>query len=179
MYAEDEQILLAIKNEDQVSMKAFYLTQKHPFISFIQMKFSLDEETAGTLYQDCYTDMFVNIRAGKLQAPLKASLKTYLFSIGKYKSLNYLRNRVSTTSNNEFPDIPIEPEVERSLELKEKGKMVRILLQKIGDPCKRLLTLLYIEEKDYDEAGSILGIEKTGTLRKRKFDCLKKLRTFI
>lgn len=179
MYAEDEKILLAIKNEDKVKMKAFYLTEKSPFISFLQKKFSLDEETAGTLYQDSYTDMFVNIRAGKLQAPLKASLKTYLFSIGKYKSLNYLRNRVSTTSKNEFPEIPIEPEVERSLELKEKGRMVKMLLQKIGEPCRRLLTLLYIEEKDYEETGSILGIEKAGTLRKRKFDCLKKIRTFI
>lgn len=179
MYSEDEKILKAFKREDQVIMKAFYDNQKEAFLSFIMGKFSMSADHAAILFQDSFTTLYLNIRKGSLELPLKSSLRTYLFSLGKYKALNNIRNQKNKSFVDEIPDEAVLPQVERMLEIEETKKKTKALLERIGEPCRKLLTYLFIEEKDYEEVGRLLGIEKSGTLRKRKFDCLKKMRALL
>ncbi|MCB0572745.1 MAG: sigma-70 family RNA polymerase sigma factor, partial [Phaeodactylibacter sp.] len=59
------------------------------------------------------------------------------------------------------------------------AELVRRLLDKIGEPCKRLLELIFVHGYVMDAVAEELELPSAGAARKRKFDCLKKMRDLI
>ena len=118
-----------------------------------------------------------NVKNNKLIPPLKSTLKTYLFGIGK---LLYLKKGgTSETWEEEIPDQAVMPEIEKQSDQEAKAVLVGRLLDRIGEPCKELLTLVYIEENVMEAVAAKMGFPSEGAARKRKFDCLQKLRAMI
>src|SRR5690606_21481915 len=80
---KEQQIIAAIKRQDDRVLREVYSSQKAYFISFFST-YNLSSEDLLDLYQDSIIAFCENVRKGKLD-DLKANIGTYLIGIGKYK----------------------------------------------------------------------------------------------
>ncbi len=53
------------------------------------------------------------------------------------------------------------------------------MLNKLGGMCRQFLTLVFIEEKEAVEVCQLMQIPSQEAFRKRKFDCLRKMRKLV
>jgi RNA polymerase sigma factor (sigma-70 family) len=68
--------------------------------------------------------------------------------------------------------------VDDAIEKKERAQELKRLLGILGEPCHNLLDLFYYQELKFSDIAKELQ-ENEGRLRKRKYDCLKKLHQLI
>ena len=85
------QLLGKGKTGRQEEVTRLYELYKPPFLSFLRKYYGIDKETACDLYQESFTALCQNVRDGKYTEG-QASLKTYLFEIGKRKACNWMRS---------------------------------------------------------------------------------------
>ena len=79
----------------------------------------------------------------------------------------------------EIPDIPVVPEVEDREEQASKARFARQLLDRMGSPCKVLLEMFYLKNYVMESIAKALNIPTPGAARRRKHDCLRKMRELI
>ena len=96
------QLLGKGKTGRQEEVTRLYELYKPPFLSFLRKYYGIDKETACDLYQESFITLCQNVRDGKYTEG-QASLKTYLFEIGKRKACNWMRSN------------KMEPEEEQNL----------------------------------------------------------------
>jgi len=116
---------------------------------------------------------------------LSSSLKTYLFSIGK----NLFRERFRDKHNKlvNFDDVVNTKAIQQNVDTKilddyqdaHKKEVVRHLLKQIGNPCKQLLELMFIQGYSAEAVVYEMGYSDERVVRKRKSLCLKKLREMV
>jgi len=108
---------------------------------------------------------------------INSSLHSYLFGIARNLWLMKLR------SNNSKNTLPLEENYdvktdEVSIDLQiinsERKELLEILMNKVGQICKELL-MLWASGYKMKEISKITGIMSEGSVRKKKFDCMKKL----
>ena len=177
-YREDEKRLDLLKTGRDQAWKDWYDEMREPFRLFFIKYGAIEPETALSLFHDAMVIFHANVREQKLEAPLKSTLRTYLFGIGKIL-LKKQGIQLENVIDGEIPEIPIQPNVETTAEQQENASLVRDLLNKLGEPCKSLLQLIYIKGYAMEAVAEELDIPSAGAVRKRKFDCLKKLRALM
>lgn len=180
-YQHDERILSTLKNGDEKQLAELYQSYQDNFIGFIVKLYQCDRNRAIEIYPESMSEMYFNIRNGKLEAPLRSTLKTYLFTVGRYvysrRFLDKYHKSVGTYEDH-IENEEIYEHGDRNMILKERAKMVNLILSALGAPCDNLLRRIYFDRYSY-EAISAEMETKEGVLRKRKFDCLKKFRRLL
>jgi RNA polymerase sigma factor (sigma-70 family) len=175
-YLQDEKLLVELKAGHQRAWKQLFDEHLEAFQLFVMKYGKVSKEKAFELYQEGVIILHRNISDQKLESPLRASLQTYLFGIGK--------NLCKRTSSNylnfpdEIPDVPQYP-FEEIEERKHNAALVRGLLQKIGEKCRQFLTMIFLEEIETEQIMSALEVPSAEAFRKRKHDCLKKMRELL
>ncbi|MCO6476976.1 MAG: sigma-70 family RNA polymerase sigma factor [Phaeodactylibacter sp.] len=183
-YSEDEQLLLQIKNGDQQMLKALYQEYWQAFRLFAAKAFGLDEEDALDAYSKAFTAFYFNIRDEKLCPPLESSLRTYFFAVGKNHVLKHFGDTYRKKVNNleDYESLNIlahEPEVSGYFDLEWQKELVRRLLDEVGENCKKILVLSFIEENADDAIAEKMNIPTENAVRQRRFQCLEKLRKMM
>ena len=180
-YHEDELLMSDLINADDRLIKAVYDRMENDFLGFIIKYFNCEKSKAIEIYPETFTKFYFNIKDGKLKAPLKSSLKTYLFAIGKrvYLKNNHGSYNKKIQLDSDLPEVEAAGEILEHYEYEAQRILVTKLLNTIGDKCRDLLTMFYIEEIDSSQICERLGITSLGTLRKRKFDCMQKMRQLM
>lgn len=173
-------IIKAIKDGDQKLLKKLYDDYRQPFIIWSYQLYQCNEQDAIEVFQKAYTILYMNIRNGKL-VELTSTIKTYLFSIGKNLFREQFRNKHNNTVN--LDDISNTTAIEQcdsdildKYQNKHQKKVVRKLLEEIGDPCHKLLDLLFIKGYSTEATATAMGYSDVRGVRKRKSLCLKTLR---
>jgi RNA polymerase sigma factor (sigma-70 family) len=177
----DSEALTRLKHGNEQEIRNQYDALHRAFVRFVCKSFSCPRSRAEEIYPEAFGILYFNVRQGKLIAPLTSKLQTYLNSIGwNLYHRRYLDKYNRAKSDSEIPDhIPeTQPIVDDALIRKERAVHVRGLLEKLGEPCRSLLYDVYYHEKSYTEISVTMALPET-TLRKRKFDCLGKLRKLI
>lgn len=177
-YQAEEQWLAQLQTGDDQHWKAFYEEVRQAFRLFFIKKTSLSMEEASELLHEAMVIFHRKVMSGGLQAPLESKLSTYLIGIGKILAR---KKEISKADqwDTEIPDPGVAPDVERYENSKANAVLVDRLLQKIGQPCRQLLELFYIKGYAIDAVMTTLDLPSEGATRKKKFDCLKKMRTLI
>jgi RNA polymerase sigma factor (sigma-70 family) len=178
---QDLQVLRSIQQGDQKVLQSLYDQNRKNFIAWSVQSYQCDEEEAIEIFQKAFTILYFNIRNGKL-TELTSSLKTYLFSVGKNLFRERLRDKNNHTLN--IDDLSHSPEIQSKVDSsildayqQEHHKaVVRKLLAEIGDPCKKLLELVYIKGYSTEAVVDEMGYSDERVVRKRKSLCLKQLR---
>ncbi len=180
-YSEDEDIYQQIKTGNQKAVRNLYESYRLSFRLFLMRYYNADEQDAMDVYPEAFTKFYYNIIDGKLKPPLKSSLKTYLFSIGKHVFYKRHFNKYSKSVDlkEQIDDQSISANVLDKFDHDSEAALVQSLLEKIGEKCKELLTMIYINEFETEAIVSRLELPSNGALRKRKFDCLKKMRSLM
>lgn len=177
-YKTDEHRLESLIQGKERAWQTIYDDIREPFRLFFLKNSNLDPEQAIELYQEAMVVFHKNVTRGKLVAPLQSALKTYLIGIGKMLYLKKSGKKIDAWID-EIPDQAIMPVVEDQAERKDQKELVRRLLDRIGEPCKQLLTLVYIKGYVMEAVADEMNFPSQGAVRKRKFDCLKKMREMI
>lgn len=84
---QDKNILKKILNNDQRAIYFFYKKYKKPLLAYISRQ--INHESAEEVMQDSFVAFFEGLRNFRGQS----SLKTYLFSIARYKTIDNIRKK--------------------------------------------------------------------------------------
>lgn len=177
-YSEDERRLDLLAGGDESMLNALYREYEEAFIAFMISSFSCDRRRAADIYPECMSILYFNVQNNQLTRPLRSTLKTYVFSIGRH----LYRRRYQDKFHRDVDRVAEFEEngalglmVDRAIILKERARILRDLLARLGEPCNAILHHVYYAKYSYEALAQTLNLPE-GTLRKRKYDCLKKLR---
>lgn len=172
------QLIELLKQADEKTLKIMYLENRNTFINFAK-KFNISDDDVLDIYQDAFLVLRENAIDGKLDY-LQCSIKTYLFSIGKYMLLAKARNNRKLIDN-----FPIEKEAYNYKEIADdflsetlnyQQKKLEKAFLSLGKKCREILTLFYYRGFTIDEISKTLNHTSTDVTKSQKSRCLKSLK---
>ena len=179
-YRGEEKLLLQIKEGNDQFLHSIYQLYWKPFSVFIHKKFQLPESELLDIYSKSFTIFYFNIKDGKLEAPLKSELQTYLFSIGINLTLKSLDNKkkakLDLDQEVQSYQLNSTAKVLDYYNLEHQKTLVKELLDQLDEFCKELITMSYIHEWQTEVIAGKLNLPSNGAVRFRKHNCLKKLK---
>lgn len=163
---------------DDALFQQLYKAYSAEFIQWAQWHYQVDEPTARDCFQEAMSNLYLNAYGGQLK-PSNATLKTYIFAIGKNHILknNQKYHRESGLKGLEdeddetFIDQIYDPDQEKTIE----AEKVSELLDDMEKPCRQLLQLVYLSSYTYEQIAEKLGCSQH-VLRTKKWRCLKKIK---
>lgn len=174
---EENYLINQLKEEKLQTLDQIYLMYKEEFFLFAR-SLSYPEEDILDIYHETIISFYQNIQNGKLER-LTSSLKTYLFSIGKFKIYKELdKNKVLHTG-----DLVIHTHQEsKTFEVgikKQKQQLLKKAFGSLGERCRKVLELYYYEGLTLDEIQTYLGYSSKDVLKSQKSRCLRQLKEFV
>lgn len=178
----DEQLISQLKKRDRNALKSVYLDYKTEFFRFMS-RYNAEENTLEDIFQDALIVLYENASAGKLDE-LKSSLKTYLFGTGKFMLFKHFRDskkEVFTQEDYVFDNY--EQSVIEDVYLDEgpsdNQKLLVANFKKLGNKCREILELFYLQGLKLEEIVSVQGYENKNVVKSQKSRCLKSLKELI
>lgn len=174
---KDQDIISSIQEGSKDVIKAFYLENRVGFITFLQKNTSIDLDDLEDIYQDAIIVLIENIQRGRLDA-LRSSLKTYLFSIGKFmafkkkKSSLYVHEEV-------LSDLWI---YEDESEHEEKERCISLIQSKIkelSESCQKILRMIYYEGKKAEDILRNENYANKDVIKSQKSRCMSHLKRLV
>lgn len=172
----DDDLLARIRTQGDRALTDVYETYRNEFLLWIMREYKCSLDDGKDIFQVVILIFYDNVRTGKLQH-LVSSVKTYLFGIGK--------NIVREQQRKEKRFIPIaqekwlkeylidEPDAPLDEQMLTRAKFA---LEKLGQPCQRLVELFYFEKKNMLEIAAAMGYKNPDTAKNQKCKCMARLR---
>jgi RNA polymerase sigma-70 factor (ECF subfamily) len=169
---EDAALLLRLKNDDAEALKALFNRYYHPLKSYLFLLFKNE-----TLAENIAQDIFVYLWENRFQLEIRTSVEAYLYSAGRYRGLNQLRNnKLHATilqKINQSNTVGFSPN--QALEMQELETMIEDSIFALPKRCQEIFRLSRFEELNYKEIADRLGIS-VNTVENQMAIALKKLR---
>lgn len=178
-----ESLLQRIRQDADSALRDVYKEYREPFLSWSISYFNLDEATASDVFQEVVIAFYKNVVSRKLLT-LDASLKTYLFSIGKYILLKRHRDmrKEKTSLLGDFTVLNLKDWDLDTSELEEKSlaeERVISALESLGEKCRELLKMFYFKSASHQEIVNKLGYNSLEVSRSMKRKCIKSLKKIM
>lgn len=178
---KEQEFFEAFLNKDEKALDQYYKEYYEKFVATILKMRMGDIQIAKEIYPECVTILYYNITNKKLQWPLQSQLFTYLIAVAKNIIKNreksfYARKIISDDEMQKYDKAFTEVGLHN---YQEQAKVTEKLLDLVGEPCKEILKLFYIKEYTAESVKHALQLNTEGAARKKKFDCLQKLRKLI
>lgn len=174
-------IITKVKSGDTQFLNSLYKENRETFIAWIMQRYQMNEEDAIDLFQKAYTQFYFNVKNEKL-TELTCSVKTYLISVGRNlarERFRELQNSHTTYQETIQPEVAIDNSLLDAETHVHQRELVRKILNKIGDPCKTLMELIFIKGYSADAVVDEMGYSDERVVRKRKSLCLKQMRELL
>lgn len=161
------------------AFERLYTAYKDDFLAFAKT-FSLKDDEIIDIYQEAFLSFYENLLKGKI-TDFTSSIKTYIFSIGKFKIYEHLRK----TSKLKVIDAPINDDVTiDALDLNndvltEREQLVKANFEKLGRQCQQILELFYFKGKTLKDIKTIENYDNTDVVKSQKSRCLRKLKQLV
>lgn len=165
-------------SEAQLEITRLFELYKPSFIAYLLKNHALDEDTVEDIYQESFIILYKHIQTGKLKELKTATLKSYLFGIGKNKALAHFERRKKQDQVN-ITELSVFLDTNDSEEWIAKQETVRKVVQEMGDPCKQVLSLYYWEQKKMQEIAEIMKYKNSQVAKNKKHNCAQKLKTTL
>jgi RNA polymerase sigma factor (sigma-70 family) len=175
---QDEKIISDFRNHDMSALQFVYQSYRRDFIKWASFKYSIEPEVAEDVFSDAVIDVYQNVLSERYHKSDRASLKSYLFEIGKNKILNILnRQRISEThlkiiANQQGSSYNNIFESNKNQEITNK---VKELLELIDDKCQKVLTLFYFHNLSMEDIAGEMDFKNEDVAKNKKLKCLKRL----
>ena len=153
---KDNELLSIIKEGNPKVLEQIYDEYRRPFLLWAVQNYKCDDDAALEVYQKAYTILYFNIKSGKLQQ-LSSSLKTYLFAVGKNLFYERMRDKtlqvvhIDEVMNNTALQTQVDNSILEHYQQQHQKELVKKLLNKIGDPCRKMLSLIFIDGLGHKE----------------------------
>jgi RNA polymerase sigma factor (sigma-70 family) len=172
-----ELLIERMKSGDKSALAEVYKLYREPFVQF-GLKYYRDSELLYDIYQDATIALFERAIQGKLSLQ-KSSLKTYLFSMGKFMLFTRLKKDPPSTELSADHEVNMGLYEEAKNFIEDPDPMVVFLgksLAKLGEKCRQILELYYYENKSMKEIQLILEYNHPDVVKSQKSRCLKSLK---
>lgn len=154
--------------EEQVS--DVYDLYREAFVVYAINYFGVSREIAIDVYHDSFMEMLNNIRQGRY-IQQKASLKTYLFSIGKHLLCKQLRRDKSLPLSAEWLKSTLgDTDWERAMDV-----VMELVDETDGTVCNRILKLFYWEQASMAEIAELMHYSSSDVAKNKKSSCLRRM----
>ncbi len=165
-----DELKRAFRSNAEKAIDAVYKNYRRAFINFAK-SYNLPDDEMIDVFQESVIALYQNLQRNRVEER-QSSVKTYLFSIGKYKLINAAKKLQRKMEQNEMETIVNN----------ETGKMdlnLQLSLQQLGDSCREILTLYYYRQYSIDAIMHRLSFKNENTVKAAKSRCLKKLKEII
>ncbi len=177
MSKNEKNIINQIKLGDEKPLLEIYKLHRNEFIKWSSKNFNANEEQAKDIFQESVIAFHQNIISGKL-IELESSVKTYLFQIGKYKTINFLKKESRVVTYNDILHVIKGNELNDYMEEENKiynEEQISKAIAKLPEDCQKLLKLHYFDEFDMESIARELNYKNADTAKSKKSVCMKKL----
>ena len=177
---DSDDLLMTIKSGDRKFLQQLYQQYRQEFGQWAVKRYNIDEDMIGEIYQQTFIALYYNIKNEKLTT-LNSSIKTYLFAIGKNQIRDHFKSgrKWSDSGEMEINTDQLDNSILDQYEQSDMKETVKLLLEKIGEPCKTVLELFYFKQYSMDSIATELDYKSEQIAAKRKFICLKQLRSLL
>lgn len=178
----DEQLIAQLKQRNQNALKTVYSDYKLEFFKFLA-RYNTEKHVLEDIFQDALIVIYENAQAGKLDA-LQSTVKTYLFGVGKFMLFNHFRDNTKEVPSEEsyifdrYDQAVIEDVYEDEGMSEYQVKLVANF-KKLGQKCRQILELFYVQGMKLDEITQTQGYENKSVAKSQKSRCLKSLKELI
>lgn len=173
----DKKLLSGLYDRDKTAIKYLY-TAYWPMILHFVLVNNGTEADAKDLFQEGVLDFLEQVWKGDLV--LTCTLKTYLYSICKYKWLNRLRQKVPVVDIEDYDDpgevLPVFDKADLSL---PDGKELVSAVISLGEPCKSVLIGFYYEGLSMEQIAAKLDYKSAQVVKQQKFRCKERLKQIL
>jgi RNA polymerase sigma factor, sigma-70 family len=176
LYAEVD-LLSAVRKGDQLNSAIYFIYQQYSqtVSSFIRAN-SGTEQDAEDVFQETVVIFIDLVRKNKYRG--EAGIKTFLVSIARNIWLNELKKkqrsgiREQIFENNREQK---EMDVSQYIADREVKQQFMTMIERLGEHCKKILTLFYYENLSMKEIVQHLPYENEQVVRNKKYKCLQHL----
>jgi RNA polymerase sigma factor (sigma-70 family) len=171
-----EDIIQKIRSGGQTELGKVYEEYREEFLQWISKEYHCSSDDSKDIYQLTILIFHDNIKKGKLEH-LVSSVKTYLFGIGKNIAKENLRKekRFIPINKEKWLKENLIDEPSNSIE-ESSFERAKNALEKLGQPCQRLIELFYYEKKSIPEITLALDYKNPETAKNQKCKCMARLR---
>jgi len=173
------EIIQKIRSGGQTELGMIYEEYRKEFLQWITKEYECSSDDSKDIYQLTILIFYDNIKQGKLEH-LVSSVKTYLFGIGKNIAKDNRRKEKKFTPINQekwlkqyLIDEPDQVMDESTFNFAKKA------LEKLGQPCQRLIELFYYENKSMQEITEAMQYKNPETAKNQKCKCMARLRKLV
>ncbi len=175
-------LLKEIKNGNEEALLSLYKLYRNEFISWTSNTYQLNKDDGKDIFQDTIIAFYENVKSGQLTS-ISGSVKTYLFAIGKFKTINFLKKSNKSVTFSDFDLLKVIEPSENQIMDKEENEFIKDTVKKYLDEqcedCKKVLELYYFKEKDMKTIASEMGYKNADVAKKKKYECFKKLAEMV
>ena len=134
----------------------------------------MSKEEAKDHFQEALIGLYKNVKTGRVDT-LEASIKTYLFTIGKNIILNALKRKEIEAKVYGSMTIENDNVINDRYEREGIVNLIKRLYLAIGSPCKEILEMYYEKGFDMESIANRIGYKNSDVAKKKKYECLKAL----
>ena len=141
------------RNGDESTFDEVLDTYRESLIFFIN-RYTRDLSAAEDIAIDVFTELIIH----RHRYNFKSSLKTYLFTIGRRRAVDFLRrkSRVKITPLSEAENLAESATFEDRILKDEIKRTVNSAIEKLPDNMRIAVHLIYFEGLTYDEAAGVM-----------------------
>ncbi|SKC88274.1 RNA polymerase sigma factor [Maledivibacter halophilus] len=169
----DKELMASFQGGDKDAFERLIIKYRHKAISFSQ-RFIHDPFMAEDIVQDAFAYIYVY----KDKYNSKYSFKTYLFTIIRNKSIDYIRKKRDTPLYDDKSLISKGEALEDTIIKRDKANCVNRNLNKLKEDYKTAIHLIDYESFSYKEAAKIMGKSNAG-IKVLIYRARKKLKSLI
>ena len=178
---DDVELIAAINDKKSLDQAILYIYQNYSetVSSFITNNGG-SEQDADDTFQETVVAFIDIVQKGKYRA--EASIKTFLVSIARNIWYNQIKKKERSGHREKVYEVSRgtdETDVSHYISDREVKKEFRELLDKLGESCRKILTLFYYENLPMKDIVQHLHYENEQVVRNKKYKCLQQLTEMI
>ena len=172
---ETHQLLADLRAGKEDKLAQLYQDYRPLFIHWAAQHFSLKTADAEDIFQEIAVIFYRNVQLGKL-TEMTASLKTYLFAIGKHLIYKKLKKERPTTTLEKVDLSHWDLTLYHQIEHTHQQQLMAQALEKLGKACQKLIQLFFFKNYSTEAVATEMKYSNNDSARSRKLHCIKELR---
>ena len=162
-----------LRDGDRTALRTVYTEYRDAFLAYGR-RFNLSEAELADLYQDAVIALFQNF-VEKQTRLTSGSLKTYLFSIAKFKAYDRHKQLARTTELTDDDRLADVPDYGGEDEPTEEQRLLAKHFATLSASCQEILRLFYYRNWTVQEIVDQTDYKNANTVKAHKSRCMKTL----
>lgn len=173
----DAGLIAAISDKNELNKAIRYMYQQYAdTVSSFIISHGGSSQDAEDVFQETVVAFIDVVKKGKYR--MEASIKTFLVSIAKNIWYNDLKKKERSGFREKAYETGREQQemdISHYISDREIKQQLGELMNKLGEPCKKILLMFYYENLPMKEMMNHLPYESEQVVRNKKYKCLQQL----